>query len=216
MIWLTSSLRNSLNFSARSDIGLFTPGSVPDAIGVPSQVLAPRGVRSPLDLPCVPLSSHFGLVLENHQLGFSLDSRHHTREDLVCMPPLCTHAGHRELRPLPSVLEVHFCGGHVELVVQAVEQTLDQPPLVLEVLAPRKAEFHMQNANYHRAIRPWEARGRRGAESTNHALRVLGWLFAHLERFEEVSDLDIVESFEANPAFEPFSYLAHVLFEPAQ
>src|SRR5437899_7743816 len=45
---------------------------------------------------------------------------------------------------------------------------------------------------------------------------VLGGLLPYLERFQDVADLDVAESFQGDPALESFGHLARVVLEPAQ
>jgi len=119
------------------------------------------------------------------------------------MPTRRAHTRNREFGPLPVVLEGDLRSSDVELIVEAIEQALEHLPLLLQAVAPGETKGHAQDADHHRGIMP-------------RAPRDLRRLFAHLERFEEVADFDVIEPFEADPAFEPFGYFANVFFKPAK
>ena len=71
------------------------------------------------------------------------------REDLVGVPGFAADAGDRQVRVPVVVLRVDFCRRDVKLIVEPVQQALDQAPLILQAVAAREAEFHLQDADDH-------------------------------------------------------------------
>ena len=122
------------------------------------------------------------------------------REDAVRVGPFVAHAGHGDLGPAAIVLVIDLRGRHIELLVQSVEQTLQDAPLVLQARAAGQAEFKAQHADDH------------GLAARSGLRRFL----ADLVRLEDVSDLNVVEPFHSDAALKTFGHLAHVLLESPQ
>src|SRR5438034_1113108 len=169
----------------------------------------------------------FHLVAHNHHLCLPLDRGHDVREDLVGVPGFAADAGDRQVRMPVIVLRVDFRRGHVKLIVQPVQQALHQPALVLQAVAAREAEFHLQDADDHTTTGNTGSREYGNAErhqthwrlfprSPVPAFPVLCGLLPYLERFQDVTDLDVPESLQGDPALESFSHLARVVLEPPQ
>src|SRR4030067_3030754 len=88
-------------------------------------------------------------VIDQFNPRLPLDQAGHPREDLRGVICGGADAGKSQRGAAPAVLPVPLGGAHPELPAGAVEETLDDAPLVFQTARTRQAQLNPQNRDDH-------------------------------------------------------------------
>src|ERR1700733_13344 len=119
-------------------------------------------------------------------------------------------------RPLPQIVMIQLRDSHVNLPSQLILQAAKHLPLVLQRLRVRDVQLEGKQADRHERLQElcWVLSARRRRTGLRSSFR--GAEFGHLEAFQNVADLDVVEIGDAHAALKAGAHFAGIVLEALQ